>query len=190
MQRRKRPYGTGRRSPVATAIFPPISSWAPALHRRFADQQGILRYARVFHRGSQQAVTIGGAAAKHCEFPLQSLTPETTYRYVAKGNGVALATAQLSTLPQIQTVFIILMENHSWSAVKSAPYIAHLAATGAHAENYRTPIHPSEPNYVILEAGTNCPPLADGTAGHCFTTDGDPTGSNHTASPFRLVRYL
>src|SRR5437867_2873615 len=134
--------------------------------------------------------TIGGAAAKHCEFPLQSLTPETTYRYVAKGNGVALATAQLSTLPQIQTVFIILMENHSWSAVKSAPYIAHLAATGAHAENYRTPIHPSEPNYVILEAGTNCPPLADGTAGHCFTTDGDPTGSNHTASPFHLVRYL
>ena len=134
--------------------------------------------------------TIAGSAAKHCEFPLQSLTPQTTYQYVAKGNSIALATAQLSTLPQIQTVFVILMENHSWSAVKSAPYIAHLAATGAHAENYRTPIHPSEPNYVILEAGTDCPPLADGTKGHCFTTDADATGSNHTASPFHLVRYL
>src|SRR5919198_2894615 len=134
--------------------------------------------------------TIAGSAAKHCEFPLQSLTPQTTYQYVAKGNSIALATDQLSTLPHIQTVFIILMENHSWSAVKSAPYIAHLAATGAHAENYRTPIHPSEPNYVILEAGTDCPPLADGTKGHCFTTDADATGSNHTASPFHLVRYL
>ena len=45
-------------------IFPPISSWAPALHRRFADQQGILRYARVFHRRSQQAVTDGEGSAR------------------------------------------------------------------------------------------------------------------------------
>ena len=90
----------------------------------------------------------------------------------------------------IGTVFIILMENHSWAEVKDAPYIASLARMGAHAENYKTAFHPSEPNYVILEAGTNCPPLANGSAGHCFTSDADATGSNHTASPFHLTRYL
>ena len=134
--------------------------------------------------------TIAGSTATHCEFPLQNLTPQTDYQYVPKGNGIALASAQLSTLPAIRTVFIILMENKGWSEVKSAPYIAHLAATGAHAENYRTSLRPSEPNYIVLEAGTTCPPLADGAPGHCFTSNDDPTGSNHTASPFHLVRYL
>jgi hypothetical protein len=134
--------------------------------------------------------TIAGSTATHCEFPLQNLTSQTTYQYVAKGNGITLAAAQFSTLPHIRTVFIILMENHGWSEVKSAPYIAQLAETGAHAENYKTSIHPSEPNYIILEAGTNCPPLADGSEGHCFTSNDNPTGSNHTASPFHLVRYL
>src|SRR6185295_10686006 len=95
-----------------------------------------------------------------------------------------------ATLGQIGTVFVIVMENHSWAQVKNAPYIASLTAIGAHAENYRTAIHPSEPNYVILEAGTNCPPLADGSPGHCFRSDADVVGSNHTASPFHLTRYL
>ena len=67
----------------------------------------------------------------------------------------------------IQTVFIILMENHNWSSIKgsaSAPYINNtLLAQGAHAENYvNLPgIHPSEPNYLWLEAGTNFGVLND-----------------------------
>ena len=67
----------------------------------------------------------------------------------------------------IQTVFIILMENHNWSSIKgssSAPYINNtLLAQGAHAENYlNVPgIHPSEPNYLWLEAGTNFGVLND-----------------------------
>jgi hypothetical protein len=62
--------------------------------------------------------------------------------------------------PSLQTVFVILMENHNWSDIhnsSSAPYIASLLLSGAHAENYYNPPgnHPSEPNYLWLEAGTN-----------------------------------
>ncbi|MDB5218421.1 MAG: putative acid phosphatase [Myxococcaceae bacterium] len=59
----------------------------------------------------------------------------------------------------IKNVFVIVMENHDWSSIKgssSAPYInGTLLAIGAHAERYTSPqdIHPSEPNYVWLEAG-------------------------------------
>ena len=54
------------------------------------------------------------------------------------------------------------MENHNWSDIKgssSAPYINDtLLAMGAHAENYYDNpknVHPSEPNYIWLEAGDN-----------------------------------
>ena len=59
----------------------------------------------------------------------------------------------------IKNVFVIVMENHDWSDIKgnpSAPYInGTLLKIGAHAEHYSSPvdIHPSEPNYVWLEAG-------------------------------------
>ncbi len=62
----------------------------------------------------------------------------------------------------IQTIFLILMENHNWSDIKgnnSAPYInGTLLATGAYAANYYdnpSAVHPSEPNYIWLEAGDN-----------------------------------
>lgn len=58
-------------------------------------------------------------------------------------------------------VFLIVMENHNWSAIKnnpSAPYINHtLLPIASYAEQYYNPPgnHPSEPNYLWLEAGTN-----------------------------------
>lgn len=66
----------------------------------------------------------------------------------------------------IRTVFLILMENHNWTgdadfSIKgnpSAPYINHvLLPIASHAENYFNPPgnHPSLPNYLWLEAGTN-----------------------------------
>src|SRR5207247_2271117 len=61
----------------------------------------------------------------------------------------------------IRTVFLILMENNDWSSIKespSAPYInGTLLPTASHAEQYYNPpnIHPSLPNYLWLEAGTN-----------------------------------
>jgi hypothetical protein len=68
--------------------------------------------------------------------------------------------AALTPLSEIQTVFIILMENHNWADFPgnpSAPYLNSLLPLGAHAQQYFNPPanHPSEPNYLWLEAGTN-----------------------------------
>ena len=73
----------------------------------------------------------------------------------------------------IQTVFLILMENHNWTGegwmdIKEntqAPYINKtLLPMASHAENYFNPpkLHPSLPNYLWLEAGTNFGILNDG----------------------------
>jgi hypothetical protein len=61
----------------------------------------------------------------------------------------------------LRTVFLIMMENHNWSDIKqnsSAPYINQtLLPMASYAEEFYNPpgIHPSEPNYLWLEAGTN-----------------------------------
>ena len=85
----------------------------------------------------------------------------------------------------LQTVFVIVMENHNWSDIKgsaSAPFInGTLLPMGAHAENYvNVPgIHPSEPNYLWLEAGTN----------FGVTTDSNPS-TNHQSTTHHLVTQL
>jgi hypothetical protein len=85
----------------------------------------------------------------------------------------------------IKTVFIILMENKQWSSVHGdtdAPYINNtLLPMGAHAENYHQPTgnHPSETNYIWLEAGTNLG----------ITTD-DPPATNHQSTTAHLVTQL
>ena len=82
----------------------------------------------------------------------------------------------------IKTVFLILMENHNWSDIKgsaSAPYINSLLAKGAHAEKYYdnpNSVHPSEPNYIWLEAGNNLG----------VTNDANPS-ANHQRSEERRV---
>jgi phosphatidylinositol-3-phosphatase len=66
-----------------------------------------------------------------------------------------------ASIQDVQTVFIILMENHDWSSIKgssSAPYINNtLLPMASRAEQYYNPpgLHPSLPNYLWLEAGTN-----------------------------------
>ncbi|HEY7335057.1 MAG TPA: alkaline phosphatase family protein [Bryobacteraceae bacterium] len=87
----------------------------------------------------------------------------------------AVAHAQMS---KVKTVWVILMENHNWTGNNSgatfgdpdlkgnalAPYInGTLLNTSAHAEQYFNPPgnHPSQPNYLWLEAGTNFGVLAD-----------------------------
>jgi phosphatidylinositol-3-phosphatase len=61
----------------------------------------------------------------------------------------------------IKTVFVILMENQNWSSIKGskwAPYINKvLLPQASHAEQYFNPpgVHPSLPNYIWIEAGTN-----------------------------------
>jgi hypothetical protein len=78
---------------------------------------------------------------------------------------------------QVQTVFVIAMENHNWTQPAAetspqqifgnpaAPYINSLVTPGdpnaaqvSYASNYRNAgpgIHPSEPNYIWSEAGSN-----------------------------------
>jgi len=103
------------------------------------------------------------------------------------------ASAQMS---KVKTVFVILMENHNWTGNNAgaafgdpdikgsplAPYVnGVLANTAAFAEQYYNPPgnHPSQPNYLWLEAGTNFGILAD-------TQPGQPQLTTHQ----HLVRLL
>lgn len=64
-------------------------------------------------------------------------------------------------LTNVETVFLIVMENHDWASVHGNTDCAYINETllpmASHAEQYFTPpgLHPSEPNYLWLEAGTN-----------------------------------
>ena len=78
----------------------------------------------------------------------------------------------------IKTVFVILMENHNWSQIAgsaSAPYLNQTVLPQAsYARQYFNPpgLHPSEPNYLWLEAGTNLGVLDDrAPSAHHFATD-------------------
>jgi phospholipase C len=85
----------------------------------------------------------------------------------------------------IKTVFLIMMENHSWSDIKgsgSAPFInGTMLPMAAYATNYKTPPgnHPSETNYIWLEAGSNL-----------SITNDNPPANNHQSTPDHLVTQL
>jgi hypothetical protein len=85
----------------------------------------------------------------------------------------------------ITTVFLIVMENHNWSAIyqrSSAPYINKtLLPMASYAQRYDNPpgVHPSEPNYLWLEAGTN----------FGIANDRDPQ-VNHQSTDAHLVTLL
>jgi hypothetical protein len=74
---------------------------------------------------------------------------------------LGLAKICAGTIPPIQTVFIIVLENESWAEVEgntNAPYLnATLLPMASYCEGYYniTNLHPSLPNYLWLEAGTN-----------------------------------
>jgi phosphatidylinositol-3-phosphatase len=86
---------------------------------------------------------------------------------------------EASTERHIKTVWVIVMENQNWSSIKgskSAPYINQtLLPQGSHAEQYFNPPnnHPSLPNYIWMEAGTNFGILDDRSplAGSQSTTE-------------------
>lgn len=65
-----------------------------------------------------------------------------------------------SPLSRLKTVFVIVLENANWSDIRgnpSLPYLNKLAVQGAHEEQYFNPmgVHPSEPNYLWMEGGTD-----------------------------------
>jgi hypothetical protein len=69
--------------------------------------------------------------------------------------------ARAENLPTVQTVFVIVLENHVWSDFNNstdAPFLnLTLLPMAAYGGQYYNPagVHPSEPNYLWLEAGTN-----------------------------------
>lgn len=77
------------------------------------------------------------------------------------------------------------MENNDWSNIQgnsSAPYINNtLLPQSSYATQYYNPpgIHPSEPNYIWLEAGTNL-----------GVTDDNPPSDNHQSTTAHLVTQL
>lgn len=98
--------------------------------------------------------------------------------------GSAAQAAGPHVAPAVPTVFLILMENHNWSSISgspSAPYINSLLPQASYALNYNNPPgnHPSEPNYLWLEAGTNF-----------GITNDNPPASNAISSTQHLVTLL
>jgi hypothetical protein len=66
-----------------------------------------------------------------------------------------------------------------------APYINNtLMTTYDYASNYTNDVHPSEPNYVWLEAGNN------NCGDHTFSNDNDPGTKNTTLTTDHIVNYL
>ncbi|MBA3947521.1 MAG: hypothetical protein H0X37_23555 [Herpetosiphonaceae bacterium] len=94
--------------------------------------------------------------------PLLAVTP--TILPLASNTPASTATTSVTSSPtpsDMNTVFIIMLENHNWHDIYSNPSASYINNTllplASYAEQYRNPlgIHPSEPNYLWLEAGTN-----------------------------------
>lgn len=101
---------------------------------------------------------------------------------------LALAIAKIAhadSLPPIQTVFVIVMENHNWSDIKNSPDAPFINDTllpmTSYCEQYYNPsaLHPSLPNYLWLEAGTNFGILDD-----------NPPANDHQSTTNHLVTLL
>jgi hypothetical protein len=87
-------------------------------------------------------------------------------------------------LPPIQTVFIIIMENEDWRDVQNSAYAPYMSKTllpmSSYCAQYFNPpgIHPSLPNYLWLEGGTN------------FIMDDLAPSSDHQSTTNHLVTLL
>jgi hypothetical protein len=139
---------------------------------------------RTWKAHGQLGVVVVGALALAC-FAGQSCdsggTGGSTSASGTGSTGSTTATTGSGIAPgsAAKPIFLILMENHTWAQVKgsaSAPYInGTLLPKYAHAEQYYNPpgLHPSEPNYIYLEAGDNLGITADlgVSINHQSTTD-------------------
>ena len=110
---------------------------------------------------------------------------------------VATAAPSHAQLSKVKTVWVIMMENHNWignnagaqfgdpdiKGNKLAPYINNtLTKISAYANGYYNPPgnHPSQPNYLWIEAGTNFGILSD-------TQPGQPKNLTTTAHLTHLL---
>jgi len=134
-------------------------------------------------------LTVGALAVL---FALSPGVPSTTRgRRVVNRLSLESTAAAKPQQHKIQTLFIILMENHNWTGrarnanIKGKKYAPSINKTllpmASHAEQYFNPpgIHPSLPNYLWLEAGTNFGILDD-----------NPPSIDHQSTTQHLVALL
>lgn len=76
--------------------------------------------------------------------------------------------ASSATVPTPAHTVIVVMENHSYSQVIGAPYIASLAKAGANMTDSHGVRHPSEPNYLALWSGST-QGLTDDSCPHTYS---------------------
>jgi hypothetical protein len=76
--------------------------------------------------------------------------------------------AASATVPTPAHTVIVVMENHSYSQVIGAPYIASLAKAGANMTDSHGVRHPSEPNYLALWSGST-QGLTDDSCPHTYS---------------------
>src|SRR5438067_7353235 len=129
----------------------------------------------------------GKACRKACRHEKKSSRKACTAATSPTPAGCGRMTTTTTTLVTTRstTVFVVVMENHNWSSIKgnaSAPYINNtLLPMASYAKQYFNPPgnHPSEPNYLWLEAGTN------------FSINNDATPyENHQSTTEHLVTLL
>lgn len=63
------------------------------------------------------------------------------------------AVRSLTGLPEVQRVFVVILENADLTVAENQPYLSYLARHGALLTNYHAVTHPSQPNYIALTAG-------------------------------------
>ncbi|MGD0059158.1 MAG: alkaline phosphatase family protein [Verrucomicrobiia bacterium] len=131
--------------------------------------------------GANTNVTVSFNANANNLFP-GGYSDTVTFTNTTNGGGgtkssVSL-TVQESPFLNVQTVFIILEENQNWASISgnaACPYINNsLLPMASYATQYYNPPgnHPSLPNYLWLEAGTN----------FGVTADGDPSQYSQTST--------
>jgi phosphatidylinositol-3-phosphatase len=149
------------------------------------------KFSEALARAEQKGgcLTVGDAVALKAEvdafvagavaaLPASGPTTTTT-------NSTVTTTTTSSTSTTLPVVFVVVMGTRDWSSIKtssSAPFINdNLVPSGAHAEAYFNPpgLHPSEPNYLWLEAGTSFGISFDGTP-----------ATQHQATTSHLVSLL
>ncbi|TLZ05309.1 MAG: hypothetical protein E6K39_12705, partial [Gammaproteobacteria bacterium] len=175
---------------VSSVLVAPTITRQPASQTVTAGQRATFTVtaagtAPLSYQWQKNGTAIGGATAASYTTPATTAADNGDQFTVVVSNAAGSVTSTAASLTvtttgnqPLKTVFLIMMENHNWSDIKgnaTAPYINNtLLAIGAHAEQYFNPpgIHPSLPNYLWLEAGTNFGILADDSpsAGHQSTT--------------------
>jgi hypothetical protein len=90
----------------------------------------------------------------------------TTGMTIAPGSAPTTTAEAIASMPALDHVFVIVMENHSYSEIigsTAAPYVNGLVAGGGLATSYYAVSHPSLPNYLALTSGSTLGVTSDCT---------------------------